>query len=423
MKKTFQIIRYELNSALRRPSFLILAFGLPIIAAIAIGGYSYIKSTQVEQNELEQTPEDQSLSREGFIDFAGLIEEIPSDLPEGILVPYLNEAEAQSALLSDEIEAYYIIPEDFVSNGELIYVNPETNPISDGGQDWLMRWTLYVNLLGGDMEAASNIWNPGNFQWHNLSQINPGGTDSSNDCLTPGYSCDSNVLIQLLPLAVMAIIYISIITGGSYLLRLISSEKDTRIMEVLLLSASPDQLLVGKIISYCFLGFLQVLAWLGSVYVIFNIGAKTINIPSGFTIPASLIVWGLIFFLVGFAVYASLMAGAGALTPKLSQYTSVYFIVSTPLMISYVLSLILARNPHSGLATGLSIFPLSAPVMMITRLTVGGVPFWQPVLAAFLTICVAIFIIRAVARMFHAQVLLSGQPFSIKSYMIALVNS
>jgi hypothetical protein len=61
--------------------------------------------------------------------------------------------------------------------------------------------------------------------------------------------------------------------------------------------------------------------------------------------------------------------------------------------------------------------------MMITRLTVGGVPVWQPLAAAGLTIIMAILIMRAVARMFRAQALLSGQPFSVRRYMNALLNS
>jgi ABC-2 type transport system permease protein len=179
----------------------------------------------------------------------------------------------------------------------------------------------------------------------------------------------------------------------------------------------------GKVISYCLLGFFQVLAWLGAVFMILRIGGTTLNIPPGFKFPISLLVWGLVFFVLGYAIYASMMAGAGALTPKLSQYTSVYFIVSIPLMISYFFSLILAMRPHSPLAVGLSLFPLSAPIMMITRLTVGGVPFWQPIVAAGLSLIMAVLIVRAVARMFRAQILLSGQPFSLSRFLKALVRS
>jgi ABC-2 type transport system permease protein len=423
MKKTLEIMRYEMVSALKRPSFLFFAFGVPLIAVIAFAGYSIISSNRGSSSSVEQAQEESDLESEGYVDLSGLISMIPSDLPANTLKPYLTESEAQLALEAEEISAYYIVTKDYIESGEILYIHPDVNPIAEGGQDWVMRWTLYVNMLGGDMEMASNIWHPANFNEHDLSKVNSANDGSSEECLTPGYGCESNALIELLPIGIMVIIYISIMSGGSYLLRLVSSEKDSRVMELLLLSASPSQLLNGKVISYCILGFFQVLAWFGAVFLIFKIGGTSLNIPTGFELPISLIVWGLVFFLLGYAVYASMMAGAGALTPKLSQYTSVYFIVSMPLLISYALSTLLAMRPHSPLAVVLSIFPLSAPVMMITRLTVGGVPLWQPFLAAGLTLLFAVLTIRAVTRMFHAQVLLSGQPFSAKRYISTLFRS
>jgi ABC-2 type transport system permease protein len=420
MKKTLEVMRYELVSALQRPSFLFFAFGVPVIAVIAFAGYSLIKSNQDSDSSDTQVQEDSGLVVEGYVDLAGLVEVVPEDLPPGTLVEFSSETEAQSALNQGKVNAYYLIPDDYLETGNLYYIHPNINPISGGGQEWVMRWTLYVNLLGGDMEMASHIWNPADINKRDLAIEKAGNGAASGDCLTPGYSCENNTLIQLLPLAVMAIIYISILSGGSYLLRLISSEKDSRIMELLILSASPRQLLNGKIFSYCLLGFFQVLAWLGAILLVFKIGGTSLNLPPGFVLPISLLVWGLVFFLFGFAIYASLMAGAGALTPKLTQYTSVYFIVSSPLLITYVFSIILGRIPHSTLAVVLSIFPLSAPVMMMTRLTVGGVPTWQPIVAALLTLLTAVLIIRAVSRMFHAQLLLSGQPFSISRYLRVL---
>ena len=157
--------------------------------------------------------------------------------------------------------------------------------------------------------------------------------------------------------------------------------------------------------------------------LVFRIGGATLRLPPCFSLPISLLIWGIIFFILGYAIYATMMAGAGALTPKLSQYTSVYFVVSSPLLIAYFFSLMLAMRPHSTLAVVLSIFPLSAPIMMITRLTVGNVPLWQPMTAVVLSILMAVLIIRAVARMFRTQMLLSGQPFSIQRYLKALMNS
>ncbi len=423
MKKTLEVMRYEFSSALRRKSFLFVAFGIPLLAVIIFAGINIIRSNNSDTGTSEQEQESFQYEVEGYVDKSGIISSIPEDIPVGLLTAFSSENEVKEALDKGDITAYYVIPADYVDTGDLIYVHPNINPIAEGGQNWVMIWTLYFNLLDGNIEMASNVWSPANYVRRDLSIISSQDGTSPEECSTPGYTCESNALIQLLPILVMAIIYISIVSGGSYLLRLVSNEKDSRVMELLLLSASPNQLLSGKVVSYCILGFLQVLAWLGAVYLVFKIGGATLSLPPGFSLPISLLVWGLIFFVLGYAIYATMMAGAGALTPKLSQYTSVYFVVSSPLLISYLFSIMLAMRPHSPLAVALSIFPLSAPIMMITRLTVGNVPLWQPIVAAVLTIVMAVFIIRAVARMFRAQMLLSGQPFSIQRYVKALMNS
>ncbi len=420
MKKTLEVIRYELKTAFSRKSYLFIAFGIPALAVLIFAGISIIRSNRTPDLDNQDPQVQFQLEKEGYIDQANIIEAIPEDLPEDILVSYPDEKSAGDALADQEITAYYIIPENYVETGDLIYVHPTVNPIAEGGQNWLMIRVLYFNLLEGDADLAEQVWSPAYFVPRDLSVIDPAYNAASGDCSSPGYACESNMLIQLLPVGIMAIIYVSIITGGSYVLRLVSSEKDSRVMELLLLSASPTQLLNGKVLSYCFLGFLQVLVWLGAVFLIFEIGGTTLNVPDGFSLPVSLLLWGLVFFILGYAVYATIMAGAGALTPKLSQYTSVYFVVSSPLLISYVFSLMLAMRPHSPLAVGLSIFPLSAPIMMVTRLVIGNVPVWQPLIAAALMILLAILIMRAVARMFRAQILLSGETFSLRRYLKVL---
>ena len=115
MRKTLEIMRYELVSALKRPSFLLFAFGIPVIVVIAFTGYSLLKSNQTAGGGGEQAQEDKGLETEGYVDLAGLITIIPSDLPANTLVSYSNEVEAQTALEAEKISAYYIIPEDYIN--------------------------------------------------------------------------------------------------------------------------------------------------------------------------------------------------------------------------------------------------------------------------------------------------------------------
>jgi ABC-2 type transport system permease protein len=82
----------------------------------------------------------------------------------------------------------------------------------------------------------------------------------------------------------------------------------------------------------------------------------------------------------------------------------------------------LIQDPNGPISVGLSLFPLTAPVSMMTRLTAATVPIWQPLLAVGLMILTAILIIRSVAGLYRAQVLLSGQEFKTKLFFKALLG-
>jgi len=225
------------------------------------------------------------------------------------------------------------------------------------------------------------------------------------------------------PYTVTLLYYMLIIGSASLLLSGISKEKENRIMEILLTSATPRQLLTGKIIGLGMVGLLQTILWAGTTYLLLNLSGRTFNLPSAIHLPASFLVWGLVFFLLGYAVYASLMAGLGALAPNLREASQVTFVILLPLIVPLFFSNnVFAEAPHGALATGLSLFPLSAPVAMMARLSVGGVAWWQPPLAALLLAVTAVLIVRAVAGMFRAQAMLSGQPIKVKTYLRALLG-
>jgi len=170
-------------------------------------------------------------------------------------------------------------------------------------------------------------------------------------------------------------------------------------------------------------GLGQTALWLGSTYFLLNLSGKVFHLPSEIHLPISFIIWGVLFFVLGYAVYASLMAGLGALAPNLREASQLTMVVMFPLMIPlFFSSTVFMTDPNGPIATGLSLFPLTAPVAIMARLSAGGVPGWQPPLTAFLLAGSAILIVRAVAGMFRAQALLSGQGIKIKTYLLALIG-
>ncbi len=240
-------------------------------------------------------------------------------------------------------------------------------------------------------------------------------------CATTPQPDQKNALALWTPYIITILFYMLIIGSSSLLLGNISKEKENRVTEVLLTSVTPRQLLTGKILGLGIVGFGQTVLWLGTSYLLLNRSGQTFKLASEIHLPVSFLVWGLVFFLLGYAVYASLMAGLGALAPNLREASQVTFVITLPLMVPLFLSSsVFMQEPNGPIATGLSLFPLSAPVAMMARLSAGGVPWWQAPLAAVLLALTAVLILRAVAGMFRAQALLSGQGFNIKLYFRAL---
>jgi ABC-2 type transport system permease protein len=255
------------------------------------------------------------------------------------------------------------------------------------------------------------LWDPIRLEWTSLAvEVQPGGESSES--------------AQFVPALMVILLYVSFMMNANLLSESVSGEKENRTMEILMVSISPRQMLVGKIVALGVAGLIQVIVWIGTVVVLINLGGQTFALPSGFSVPPSILMWGVVFYLLGYAVYGSLMAGVGALTPRMKEAGQASFLVLSPLMIGYLIGLIapLAEETTGLLPVALSIFPLTAPVLMMMRLADGTVPLWQLLLSAVLMLGTAYLIIRAVAAMFHAQNLLSGQPFSVKHFFRALAG-
>jgi ABC-2 type transport system permease protein len=211
--------------------------------------------------------------------------------------------------------------------------------------------------------------------------------------------------------------------SASYLLSSITKEKENRVLEILMVSLAPRQMLVGKMIALGLVGLLQMSLWIGTGYTLLRLSGRTFSLPAAFQLPLSFLLWGIVFFLLGYAVYASLMASLGALVPNLREASQATFVVILPLLVPLMLIGVLIEDPNGALATGLSLFPLTAPVVMMTRLAAGRVPLWQLFLSAGLLVITVVLLVRAVAGMFRAQVLLSGQPLSLRRLVDALLVS
>ena len=225
MNKTWLILKHEVLTVLSRRSFLFVLFGIPIIGALifSVGGQlSRGNPAQSLLSSLIGTPP--TVQAEGYIDQSGLIKEIPSQVPAGVLIKFSDESSAKQALEDGQISAYYIIPADYIQTGEITVVKLSFNPIDTAEQSSWLAWTLKVNLLNGDAQLAGLLGGP------KVEKVPLSSTPQREQ---------SSMLTYFLPYGVTMLFYIIILSAASLLLSSVAKEKENRTMEILLSSVTP----------------------------------------------------------------------------------------------------------------------------------------------------------------------------------------
>jgi ABC-2 type transport system permease protein len=190
-------------------------------------------------------------------------------------------------------------------------------------------------------------------------------------------------------------------------------EKTSRIMEILVTSVTPFQLLFGKIIGLGLLGLTQLVIWMAAGFVTLALGRNT-TFLTGITIPPDLLVVGVVYFLLGYFLLASAMAGIGVVLgseQESRQYAGIFGLL---LAIPFFFITSFFTDPNGGVVTFLTLFPFTSPVSMILRMGFSAVPAWQLIASIVLLLLTALFMAWASARIFRWALLLYGKPPGIR---------
>ncbi len=213
----------------------------------------------------------------------------------------------------------------------------------------------------------------------------------------------------LKPLIFMMFLFMGIMGISQMLINSTLEEKSNRVYEVLLSSMSPLQLMTGKILGVCGIGFTLLLLWAG--------GALAAAFAGGLTdlVTASQVVWLLVFYVLGFLFIASLMVAIGSACNTIKEAQNLMAPISIVLAMPLILSMVVLDDPNGTLARVLSFIPPFTPFVMMARMAnVPAPPMWE-VWAGFALLVVATwFMFRMSARVFRVGVLLYGQPASLK---------
>ncbi len=410
MSKARTVIKYELINTITRKSFLIALILVPLIPSLIVGALGLMNQGQRESVQEIISPDlSDMLLPEAYIDHSGLIQSLPEGMPESIMLAYSDEVQANQDLRNGKLRAYYIVPENYIETGDVTFVTKEGNPVTDFSQTGTFDSVILYNLFEGDIDQFNAYYNPFTYHYVNLKPES-GGVNWENP------------LTFYLPYGITFLFYILIMMNASQLLNNISKEKENRVMELLLSSIKPVDLFTGKILAIGLTGLLQLVVWLGTGLLILNFGGNTLNIPETLQLPPSLLFWGITFFLLGYALFGSLMAGVGAMVPHVKEASQATMILVIPMVIPLMFISALIQEPNSKISMILSLIPFTAPTSMMTRLAAGIIPIWQPILSAGLLLISVILIIRGVARLFRTQSLLTGQKLTMSGFLKALMR-
>ena len=320
-----------------------------------------------------------------------------SRLARVVFMPTLDSALV--ALKADSVQQVLVVPPDYVEHGRLRRYKMKYNLISAADQRLADRW-IVAGLLHGRLDSLRlervarpsrdvQVWTPdkaGTFELH----------DDTRDLLD-----------VFVPLIFGMLLSVAIVTGGQYLLQGVSEEKESRILESLICTVSPGDLMLGKLIGLGGAGLTLVGAWV----VMGSALAAQITIFMQFHPSMILFAIGLPLFLLGYLFYASLMCGIGAIANNLREAQQIALTFTLMNFVPMWAFWSIVATPNGAFATGLSLFPLTAPTAMMMRLAVtnGAVPVWQIATSLGLLAITACIAVMISSRIFRVGMLMYGK--------------
>ncbi len=443
MKRALLIAAHELSVTIKRPAYLFTIFGIPLLYAAMFGiiglttaktalkitprviavvdssgvlDHSILTDLEVEARSREVLSEEAlqllsdrltrvnpstlDLVSQTFTGFSGTLS----------LIIMADADSARETTRRGDLDAALIISADYLETGRVWGFSQSKSLLDDdagsGPAERLLRRALLLSLLNEqpvDPAIENRILSPMNYMAYEISA-------ASDEFEQTGIA--SELRKVALPYAFSLLLLISIMMGGSFLLQGVAEEKENRVMELLLSSVTTDELMFGKVLGLGACGLLQILVWLGMGFLLL-VGLVSQDILPGFTIPVDLFLLCLGYFLVGYLMIASLMAGAGSLgnTMKESQQLSIIFTIPVWLPMFAIVAIL--AEPLSILSRIFAWFPLTSPVTMMLRLPSGQVPWWEIPLTFGILIIFTWFCLKFGAKLFRLGSLMYGKRPSL----------
>jgi ABC-2 type transport system permease protein len=228
----------------------------------------------------------------------------------------------------------------------------------------------------------------------------------------------------IIPYIFSLLLLMSIFFSSGYLLQGLGDEKENRVMEILLSSVSPKQLLAGKVIGLGAAGLLQVIIWLFSAQFLAKYASATWGaIIGSLQVSPEFLILGTVYFILGYLLFAVLMAGVGAVSPtaREGQQMSTLFTVAGVAPLWFMGFLM--QNPDHVVSQILTIFPITAPITIMIRLGLTHIPVWEIAISIAVMALTIFGCFILAAKLFRTYLLMYGKRPDMKDIMKSFRNA
>ena len=324
--------------------------------------------------------------------FGGALEAVADTYEREVELREVDDVSTAEALLEGgEVDVALVDGSELVSRTEPGSV---TTAIVQGALDSLARQAAIAEL-GLDAEEVASLLTPEQLDFRRLQPEDPNEVSR----IVAGY-------------VTIFVLYLAILVFGQFVLMGVMEEKSSRVVEVVLSRAKPESVLAGKVLGIGALGLLQVLAVVGAGLVSISfVDTGDIPIPEiGVSAAASAIVW----FVLGFGLYAVVYAGLGATITRQEDVQGAAMIPALLILPAYFIALASLETPNSALALFGSFFPATAPIIMPMRTAVTDVPWWEVALSIAIIAVTIVILIRVSARIYRGAALRIGAKVKLR---------
>ncbi len=418
------IASWELSSVVRRVPYLVFTFVMPLFFTLLFGGVGALQGQAMQSHaetpalfgivdqsgalHLDQPARQQAPSSRTakLLHRAGLAATGALEQGQVVFVPFASGSAARDKLRAGKLRGYFVFEPDWLESGKVKAVRAEDGPLDGIGRASTERALGALarrQLLTGQVKGPllSRALDPVRAERRTLPSTTGVERQAAND---------SEMSARLLvPLILALLLMMSLVSTSSYLVQGVAVEKENKVVEVLLASASADEIMAGKLIGLGAAGLLQVGVWSTML------AGGALSAPVELGGAASALPWTAIaaagpLFLLGYLFIGSLMLATGSFGSNARESQQFGMLLALPAMVPVMLMTVLLSDPHGTLARVLSWIPFTAPITIVTRLSIdpGGMPGWQLAgsLAVMLVSIVAAIAIGA--RLFRVGLLLTG---------------